>query len=188
MDYETGNWCEGLTAYLADHLIQEQRGTGDEYRRSTLQKYRDYVKDGRDFPLTAFRSRESASTEAVGYGKALMAYHMLRLQVGDDAFRKIIARFYRDFAGKRASFADFQKTAEAVSGHDFARFFADWVGRAGAPVLARRGDRRPPRPGRTGRVRRRRRAAADAGRRAVRRGRAGRRADDQGRRSARSCG
>ena len=118
VDYESGNWCEGLTAYLADHLIQEQRGTGDEYRRSTLQKYRDYVKDGRDFPLTAFRSRESASTEAVGYGKALMAYHMLRLQVGDDAFRKIIARFYRDFAGKRASFADFQKTAEAVSGHD----------------------------------------------------------------------
>ena len=136
VDYETGNWCEGLTAYLADHLIQEQRGTGDEYRRSTLQKYRDYVKDGRDFPLTAFRSRESASTEAVGYGKALMAYHMLRLSIGDDTFRKVIARFYRDFKGKRASFTDFEKTAEAVSGRDFTRFFADWVGRAGAPVLA----------------------------------------------------
>ncbi len=119
VDYESGNWCEGLTAYLADHLIAEQRGTGDEYRRSTLQKYRDYVKDGRDFPLTAFRSRESASTEAVGYGKALMAYHMLRLSVGDDAFRKGIARFYRDFKGKRASFADFQKTMEAVGGRDF---------------------------------------------------------------------
>jgi aminopeptidase N len=135
VDYESGNWCEGLTAYLADHLIQEQRGTGDEYRRSTLQKYRDFVKDGRDFPLTAFRSRESASTEAVGYGKALMAYHMLRLQVGDDTFRKTLARFYREFAGKRASFADFQKTAETVSGKTFSRFFADWVGRAGAPVL-----------------------------------------------------
>jgi aminopeptidase N len=136
VDYESGNWCEGLTAYLADHLIQEQRGTGDEYRRSTLQKYRDYVKDGRDFPLTAFRSRESASTEAVGYGKALMAYHMLRLQVGDDAFRQTIARFYQDFAGKRASFADFQKTIEAVTGRSFSRFFADWIGRPGAPVLS----------------------------------------------------
>jgi Zn-dependent M28 family amino/carboxypeptidase len=136
VDYESGNWCEGLTAYLADHLIQEQRGTGDEYRRSTLQKYRDYVKEGRDFPLTAFRSRESASTEAVGYGKALMAYHMLRLSVGDDVFRKAIARFYRDFKGKRASFTDFETTIEAVSGRDFTRFFKDWVGRAGAPVLA----------------------------------------------------
>ena len=136
VDYESGNWCEGLTAYLADHLIAEQRGTGDEYRRSTLQKYRDYVKDGRDFPLTAFRSREDASTEAIGYGKALMAYHMLRLSVGDDAFRKGIARFYRDFKGKRASFTDFQKTMEAASGRDFSRFFADWIGRPGAPVLA----------------------------------------------------
>jgi aminopeptidase N len=146
VDYESGNWCEGLTAYLADHLIQEQRGTGDEYRRSTLQKYRDYVKDGRDFPLTAFRSRESASTEAVGYGKALMAYHMLRLQVGDDAFRKIIARFYKDFAGRRASFTDFRRTAEAVAGKDFTRFFGEWIGRAGAPALGVRvtGVRRDP--------------------------------------------
>lgn len=135
VDYESGNWCEGLTAYLADHLIQEQRGTGDEYRRSTLQKYRDYVKAGRDFPLTAFRSRESASTEAVGYGKALMAFHMLRLQLGDDAFRKTIATFYRDYKGKRASFADFRKTAETVAGRSLARFFADWTTRAGAPVL-----------------------------------------------------
>jgi len=139
VDYESGNWCEGLTAYMADHLIQEQRGTGDEYRRSALQKYRDYVKEGRDFPLTAFRSRESASTEAVGYGKSLMAFHMLRLAVGDDTFRKTVARFYRDFKGKRASFGDFQRTAEAVSGRDLASFFHDWIGRAGAPALAVKG-------------------------------------------------
>jgi hypothetical protein len=136
VDYERGNWCEGLTAYMADHLIQEQRGAGDEYRRSTLQKYRDYVKEGRDFPLTAFRSRESASTEAVGYGKALMAFHMLRLAVGDDAFRRALARFYRDFRGRRASFADIERAFAAETGRDFSRFFQEWTGRAGAPVLS----------------------------------------------------
>ncbi len=182
VDYESGNWCEGLTAYLADHLIAEQRGTGDEYRRSTLQKYRDYVKEGRDFPLTAFRSRESASTEAVGYGKALMAYHMLRLSVGDDAFRKGIARFYRDFKGKRASFADFQKTMEAVGRprlHPVLRGLGwqAWRARAG-----RRGDRRQKRHLERGRrVRRGRHSTPDAGWRAVRRGCAGRRSDGEGR-------
>ena len=40
VDYAGGNWCEGLTAYLADHLLQEQQGQGAEYRRDTLQKYR----------------------------------------------------------------------------------------------------------------------------------------------------
>ena len=87
VDYESGNWCEGLTAYMADHLIQEQRGLAVNYRRSTLQKYRNYVREGRDFPLSEFRSRHSAATEAVGYGKSLMTFHMLRRHSGDDAFR-----------------------------------------------------------------------------------------------------
>ena len=26
VDETRGNWCEGLTAYIADHLMQEQRG------------------------------------------------------------------------------------------------------------------------------------------------------------------
>ena len=135
VDYGTGNWCEGLTAYLADHLIQEQRGGAAEYRRATLQKYRDYVRTGRDFPLAEFRERSSAATEAVGYGKALMGYHALRRAIGDEAFRQTFARFYRDFKGKRASFRDIQRVAEAVSGKPLGWIFDDLVTRAGAPVL-----------------------------------------------------
>jgi len=136
VDYETGNWCEGLTSYLADHLIQEQRGTGAAYRQSTLQKYRDFVKEGRDFPLTEFRSRHSAATEAIGYGRTMMGFHMLRREIGDDNFRKLVQRFYREYREKRASFRDVQKVAEAVSGKDLKRFFDDWITRPGASVLA----------------------------------------------------
>jgi aminopeptidase N len=135
VDYDTGNWCEGLTAYMADHLIQEQRGRGDEYRRDTLQKYRSHVREGRDFPLTEFRSRHSAATEAVGYGKAMMVFHMLRQRLGDDAFRKWAARFYREYRGRRASFTDVRRSMEAVAGQDLGRFFADHVERPGAARL-----------------------------------------------------
>jgi aminopeptidase N len=135
VDYGTGNWCEGLTAYLADHLIQEQRGAAAEYRRSTLQKYRDYVRTGRDFPLAEFRERFSAATEAVGYGKALMGYHALRLHIGDEAFRATFARFYREFKGKRATFRDIQRVAEAVSGKPLGWIFDDLITRTGAPVI-----------------------------------------------------
>ncbi len=139
VDYESGNWCEGLTAYLADHLIQEQRGKGAEYRRGALQKYRDYVKEGRDFPLVEFRSRHSAATEAVGYGKALMLFHMLRRDVGDDAFRAGLARFYRGFKGRRASFRDIQTCFEAAAGRELGAMFDAWIERAGAPSLALQG-------------------------------------------------
>lgn len=37
VDIRQGNWSEGLTAYLADHLMQEQRGSAAAYRRATLQ-------------------------------------------------------------------------------------------------------------------------------------------------------
>jgi aminopeptidase N len=136
VDDATGNWSEGLTAYMADHLIQEQQGTDVAYRRATLQKYRDYVRDGRDFPLTDFRARHSAATEAVGYGRTLMGFHMLRRRVGDDAFRRWTRRFYSEYRGRRASFADVTRSFEAVTGQELGRFFQDWVSRAGAAILA----------------------------------------------------
>ena len=135
VDYDTGNWSEGLTAYMADHLIEEQRGTGAEYRRSTLQKYRDYVRTGRDFPLAEFRSRFSAATEAVGYGKSLMGFHMLRRAIGDDGFRAIVGRLAREYTGRRASFRDIQAIAESVTAKPLGWLFDDLINRTGAPVL-----------------------------------------------------
>jgi uncharacterized iron-regulated protein len=139
VDYETGNWCEGLTAYLADHLIQEQRGAGGEYRRSTLQKYRDYVQAEKDFPLTEFHERHSAATEAVGYGKALMLNHMLRRRIGEDAFRKGLASFYRKKSGQHASYADLQAAFEGASETQLGDFFQQWTTRVGAPTLVLEG-------------------------------------------------
>jgi hypothetical protein len=135
VDYPSGNWCEGLTAYLADHLIQEQQGRGAEYRRGALQKYRNYVRDERDFPLVEFRSRESAATEAVGYGKTMMGFHMLRQQLGDEKFRQFLSRFYREYRGRQATFRDVQKVAESLAGASLARFFDDWIARPGAAAL-----------------------------------------------------
>jgi hypothetical protein len=136
VDYDTGNWCEGLTAYMADHLIKEQQGQGAEYRRDTLKKYRDFVQSDRDFPLTEFRSRYSAATEAVGYGKTLMGFHMLRLQLGDEAFRAALQSFYRKQRGTKADFQDLRTAFEAASGQNLERFFREWVTLTGAADLS----------------------------------------------------
>lgn len=133
---ESGNWCEGLTAYLADHLVKEGQEQGVEYRRDTLKKYRDYVQAGHDFPLTEFRSRHSSATEAVGYGKALMLFHMLRREIGDQHFIGGLRRFYEEQRFERASWSDLEATFTAVSGRDLAPFFAQWLERTGAPELA----------------------------------------------------
>lgn len=136
VDYAGGNWSEGLTAYLADHLIQEQKGGGADYRRGALQKYADFVSASRDFPLTQFTSRHSAQTEAVGYGKAMMMFHMLRRMLGDATFTRGLQNFYRDYRFKSASFADIERSFSQTAGQNLAPFFAQWVRQAGAPQLA----------------------------------------------------
>jgi hypothetical protein len=136
VDYAEGNWCEGLTAYLADHLIQEGRGAGAEYRQTTLQKYADYAARGRDFPLREFRSRHSSATEAVGYGKSLMFFHMLRRSLGDEIFVRGLQSFYRTHLFRAASFDDLRRALEVASGKDLQAEFSQWVDRTGAPLLA----------------------------------------------------
>ncbi|MCW8960239.1 MAG: M20/M25/M40 family metallo-hydrolase [Ignavibacteriaceae bacterium] len=135
VDFKTGNWCEGLTAYLADHLISEQRGQGADYRRSTLQRFTSYVNSGNDFPLSKFRSRYDAPSEAIGYGKSLMMWHMLRQELGDENFVKGLQIFYRKNKFKFASFDDIRKSMEEASGKDLKAFFTQWVTRAGAPEI-----------------------------------------------------
>ncbi|KPJ93509.1 MAG: hypothetical protein AMJ53_07145, partial [Gammaproteobacteria bacterium SG8_11] len=133
VDYEAGNWAEGLTAYLADHLIKEQRGEGAEYRRSVLQKYTDYVTTERDFALTEFRSRHSSSTEAIGYGKTMLFFHMLRQQLGDGDFVRSLRKFYQQQQFKAATFTDVQKAFEKITSQSLNTEFTQWIQQVGAP-------------------------------------------------------
>ncbi len=133
VDYSQGNWCEGITAYMADHLLQEQRGSGGTYRRTTLQKFTDYVNDENDMPINEFLNRNNSAEEAIGYGKVLMVNNMLRNDLGDEVFIKAYQKFYKDNEFTKASFADIQKSFEEVSGKDLTSFFEQWIDRKGAP-------------------------------------------------------
>ena len=135
VDYETGNWAEGLTAYLADHLIAEQRGNAVNHRRNTLQSYNDYVSEGRDFPLNQFRSRHDSASAAVGYGKALMLFHMLRVQLGDEVFSQGLRQLYKKLRFNKASFKDLENIFSETSDKNLSLFFSQWVERTGAPSL-----------------------------------------------------
>ena len=135
VDYQSGNWSEGLTAYLADHLIKEQQGQGAAYRQQSLQKYADYAARSRDFPLVEFRGRHSSASEAVGYGKTLMFFHMLRRELGDDSFRNGLRIFYQRFKFQKASYDDLRKVFEEIAGKSLTAEFSQWTERTGAPAL-----------------------------------------------------
>ena len=135
IDYASGNWAEGLTSYLADHLLQEQKGRGADYRRNSLQKYADYVAETSDFPLTKFVAHHGEMSQAIGYSKALMMFHMLRRELGDAAFVAGLRRFYLDNRFQVAGYEDLRRAFEQQTHGSLAGFFRQWTSRTGAPAL-----------------------------------------------------
>ncbi len=130
-----GNWSEGLTAYLADHLIKEAQGQGAEYRRQALERYANFAAEGRDFAVREFRSRHSDASQAVGYGKTMMLFHMLRRELGDTAFRQALRDFWHEFRFRAASFDDLRGSVERTVGRPVEALSAAWLDQAGAPAL-----------------------------------------------------
>ncbi len=133
---EEGNWCEGLTAYLADHLFQEIAGRGAEWRQGAVQGYGDYVKHGSEIALRNFRERHSPATEAIGYGKSAMLFHEVRRRIGSPAFLLALRRFYEANRFQRAGFADLRQAFEQAGGTDLRAVFAQATERTGAPAIA----------------------------------------------------
>jgi hypothetical protein len=137
VDPSQGNWAEGLTTYVADHLYQERTSAVEavEYRLKTLRDYAALVNEDNDFPLARFGGRDSKASQAVGYGKGAMVFHMLRKRLGETAFWEGLRKLAAAKMFGTASWDDFRRMFEATSGMDLAAFFRQWIDRPGAPVL-----------------------------------------------------
>ncbi|MEW6442797.1 MAG: M1 family aminopeptidase [bacterium] len=137
VDMGQGNWSEGLTTYTADYLYKELASEQEatEFRRRILREYASLVPPDKDFPLAEFRERDSPATEAVGYGKSAMVFHMIRGLVGEEAFWRGLQAFYRENCFKRASWEDLAEAFGRQAGVDLRGFSRQWVVRKGAPML-----------------------------------------------------
>ncbi len=136
VDYSEGNWCEGLTSYMADHYFQELRGGDSNYRRSALQKFSSHVNASNDFPLKDFIGRYNDSSSAIGYGKSLYFFHMLKNLIGKSNFEKGLKLFYKTNKFKAASYPELMKAFEQVSSRSLSLFFNQWVNKKGIPMVA----------------------------------------------------
>ncbi len=135
VDYRQGNWCEGLTTYLADHWYKERVSPEEsrEYRLQILRNFTTFVTPDKDFPLSQFKGRYDPSSQAIGYGKAAMVFHMVRRAIGDQAFWDGLRDVFKDKLFKEASWKDFQIAFERRAGISLESFFDQWIFRKGAP-------------------------------------------------------
>ncbi len=65
--------------------------------------------------------------------KGAMVFHMLRWEVGDDSFLKIVRGAQTQFVDKGMSTSDLEKLAEGQSQQQLTAFFSEWLDGTGAP-------------------------------------------------------
>jgi len=138
VDDRQGNWCEGLTTYLADYLYKERTSDeeGRNYRLQILRNFTTLVNSGNDFPLSQFKGRYDPASQAIGYGKGAMVFHMVRRRIGERAFWDGLRDVFRDKLFKEASWKDFQVAFERHAGVSLQSYFDQWISRKGAPQLS----------------------------------------------------
>lgn len=134
-DFDQGNWNEGLTIYLADHFLGEQKEAGWQCRRRILSNFKSHVNARNEIPLRKFSEREDDVTRSVGYGKSAMVFHMLRRLVGEENFFSGIRDFVRQHSFRAASWNDIRKTFEKRSNQDLSWFFNQWLNGVGLPEI-----------------------------------------------------
>ena len=141
VDYSLGNWCEGLTTYLADHYFMELKGKGALWRHDALAEFAAYVTEGRGMPLSSFAHRTDRASKAVGYEKGAMVFHMLRKIVGDGSFFDSLREFYKRYRFRPASWKDIEGVFEAVTGRRLDWFFSQWLKTTELPGFSFQGAR-----------------------------------------------
>jgi aminopeptidase N len=132
-DWQSGNWSEGLTTFLADYAYKEDEGE-DAAREMRMGWLRDYaaVPPGEDFALKDFTARHHGIASIIGYNKAAMVFFMLRDRIGREAFERGLRLLWERKQFQTASWADLEAAFSEAAGQSQKEFFRQWVQRAGA--------------------------------------------------------
>jgi aminopeptidase N len=94
-------------------------------------------------PISQAARLETFSNEyrSIVADKGALVFHMLRTQLGDDAFSALMREFYKKYEGKNANLNDFEKMAltkipPPVKGQppvNLVSFFSQWLNSTGVP-------------------------------------------------------
>ena len=128
---------EGFATYFT-HLYNEWT-YGNERRRSGMERDRANILKHELLPKSPVVDTTIQDIgkvlSIITYQKASFVLHMLRKEIGDQAFFTGIRNYYAAYQNKNALTTDFQRMMEASSGKNLTGFFQQWIFSPGAPKL-----------------------------------------------------
>ena len=121
---------EGMASFLADIYLGEKFGP-DRYMQEIEAAHKNYQKmkaDGKDRSLSFHDWNEPR--EAGGrlpYDKGAWVLHLLRQEMGEEAFWRGLRVYTKNNWGKQVTSRDFEKAMESVTDTPLTQFFGAWV-------------------------------------------------------------
>lgn len=119
---------EGFASYLTDLYFENKYGK--EAAVARLKKERseaiEFARHSAN-PVVDSTSNLMSLLNANSYQKGAWVLHMLRSEVGDSVFHRIIQTYYDTYKGGNADTRDFEAVAEKVSGKELKWFFDQWL-------------------------------------------------------------
>jgi aminopeptidase N len=110
---------EGFATY-SEGLYWEKK-SGFSALQSTLNQKFDGFGNG-----TLYNPIDNLFSRMI-YDKGAWVLHMLRREIGDEKFFKILREYFKKYKYKNASTEDFKNICENISGRNLKQFFEQWV-------------------------------------------------------------
>jgi aminopeptidase N len=126
---------EGFASYFGAAYFEDAVSVADFRRRMEESRLRYVGSDDVDKPVIRREDNLFDLLNRNNYQKGAWVLHMLRAQVGEQAFREGIRAYYNRFRDSTVLTEDFQSVMEEVSGRDLSWFFDQWLYRPGYPQL-----------------------------------------------------
>jgi aminopeptidase N len=127
---------EGFATYLTNIYWENKYGK-EEANKRLIDEREKVISFSRinNHPVVDSISDYMALLNANSYEKGGWILHMLRGEMGDTIFHKIIREYYQQYKGGNADSRDFQQVAEKISGKKLDWFFSQWLYQPGLPKI-----------------------------------------------------
>ncbi len=127
---------EGFATYFENLYMKHYKGE-DTFRYLMWQDAQSVIRHQEDTIPPIWRRYDDPEKQFSfrNYPKAAWVLHMLRCQIGEDQWRKVLRTYLKRFALRTVETADFKRVVEEVTGMEWDRFFDQWLRQGGVPRL-----------------------------------------------------
>jgi aminopeptidase N len=127
---------EGFATYFADLYVEHFEGRAALVASLKNERTRALAAERKERdPVITWADEDGPDLTQVQYAKGGWTLHMLRQQVGDEAFFKAIKLYYGRHVGGSVTTPELRKAMEEASGQDLKWFFDQWLTRVDSPKL-----------------------------------------------------